>query len=161
MIKIKNILISILFIFLSCGIVFGLESIKNDVRVSKDGAGDYILTSLPQEIRDSEQFADLDRVGMINSILICRENGKWDKDFMILSRLPENHQLIKNAKKRLQIFMNICDKVTPNQELMAICYYADFNEVFIYLHRKYWQNKKIYEEAAKKLNNALKKKLYI
>jgi len=157
MIKIKNIFISILFIFLLCGISFGLDYIiKSDIRIDKDGADDYILTSVPQEIRDSKQFSNLDRIGMINCVLICRENGKWDKEYMIMSRRHKEDPLIVNAIKHLQTFMNLCDETIPNEEIIAICYYADFEELFIYLHPDKWKNKKIHEEVSKKLNDALR-----
>jgi len=159
MIKIKNIFISILFIFLLCGMAFGLGLsfiTKSDIKVSKDGADDYILTSLPQEIRDSQEFEYLNKIGAINCVFTCRENGKWDKEFMIMSRHHPNSPLLENAKKQLRSFIDLCDKAIPNEKILAICYYADYGELIIYLHPDQWKNKEIYEEVAEKLNNALK-----
>jgi len=155
--RVKSIFIAILPTFLLCGLVFGASLIKNDVRVSKDGGGDYILTSLPQELHDSQEFEYLSRIGAVNCVLICREDGRWDKEFLILSRLPSNIPLFENAKKHLQIFMNLCDEVVPNERILAICYYADYEELIIYLHPDQWKDKKIHEEVSNKLNNALHK----
>jgi hypothetical protein len=155
--KVKSIFITILSVFLLYSISFGASPIKSDIRVSMDGAGDYVLTSISQELYDSRSFIDRDRFGMSSCVFICRRNGKWDKEFLIASKWPSNAPLLENAKKHLQTFMNLCDEVIPNEKILSICYYADYKEVFIYLHRDQLKNKKIHEEVAKKLNNALHK----
>ena len=154
--KIIGIFVIILSVFLLYNTAFGSTSIKSDIRVSKDGGGDYILISIPQELYDSQQFLDFERFGMSSYIFMCRKNSKWDEEFLIASKRPSNAPLLENAKKHLQTFMNLCDKVIPNERILAICYYVDYEELLIYLHPDQWEDKEIYEEVAKKLNNALK-----
>jgi len=154
--KIINMAIMVLCVFVLCGTSFASDIVKNDLKVSKDGAGDYILTSMTQEIRDSDQFESLGRMGLLSAVLTCRENGKWDADFNVLSRRSSGNQLIIEAKKNLRLLMDICDKVTPDERIMALCYYADYNELTIYLHPDQWGDEAIYQEVAKKLNEAIK-----
>jgi len=154
--KIISIFITVLSVFLLCNTAFGLSPIRNDIRVSKDGAGDYILLSIPQELYDSRQFIDSERFGISSYIFTCRKDGKWDKEFLVSSQRQSNDPLLENAKKHLQTFMSLCDKVIPNERVLAVCYYVDYEELLIYLHPDQWEDRKTHEEVAEKLNNILK-----
>jgi len=121
----------------------------------KDGAGDYIIKSMPQELSDSEEFNTRCRTGALSVIFTLRDDGKWDTDPLIASRYSQHHPLIKRAINRLQLFMYICTKAIPNEKKIAIGYYADYDEVIIYLHPDLWKNKAHYEEVIKKLNDAI------
>jgi len=129
--------------------------INHELRLTKDGAGDYIIMSIPQELYESEAFNILDKAGMTSVIFTSRKDGKWDSEYLIASRYPDNHPLIENAKKRLHLFMNTCDKVLPDEETMSVGYYADYSEIVIYLNPDLWKNKAHYEKVIKKLNNAI------
>ena len=151
--------ISIVYLFICNGVsnsnMTDSKIINHELRLTKDGAGDYMITSVPQELYDSEEFNFLSRAGMISAILTCREDGKWDSQFFILSRHPDSSLLIRNGIERLQLFMDICDKAIPDEKMIGPCYYADYNELIIYLHPDLWKNKAHYEEVIKKLNDGM------
>jgi len=129
--------------------------IKHELRLMKDGGGDYIIKSMPQELSDSEEFNTRCKTGALSVIFTLREDGKWDTEPLIASRFPYNHPLIKRALNRLHLFMYICNKAIPDEKKIAIGYYADYDEVIIYLHPDLWKNKAHYEEVIKKLNKAI------
>lgn len=147
----------ILSIFLVDYIAHGFEIliINHELRLTKDDGGDYMITSVPQELWDSEDFNTLERMGLANVIFICRKDGKWDPKPIIISRYLYTHPSTEKAVKRLQLFMDICDKVVPNEEILAICYYADYSELIIYLEREFLKSKTHHEEVVRKLNKAL------
>jgi len=129
--------------------------INHPLRLSKDGADDYMITSVPQELRDSHEFEISSKIGIMSTIFISRKDGRWDSKPLIVSKYPHNSPLIKKAMNRLHLFMYICDKTIPDEEVVAVGYYADYNELLMYLHSDLWKNKAHYEEVIKKLNNML------
>jgi len=126
--------------------------INHELRLTKDGGGDYMISSVPQELR--EELDEVGRIGMMSSIFISRMDGKWDPSPLVGSRYPLHHPLIKAAIKRLQLFMDLCDKAVPDED-MSLGYYVDYNEIIIYLDPDLWKNKAHYEKVIRKLNNAI------
>jgi len=153
--KIINMITTILSVLILCGTVFASDIIKNDLRVAKDGADGYILTSMPQEIFDSYRFEEAARMRLLSGVLICRKDGEWDAGFYIFSRRSHEDLLIVKAKKNLRILMDICDKVMPDERVIDLFYYADYGELTIRPHPDQWKNEAIHQEVAKKLNEAL------
>lgn len=131
------------------------EIINHELRLAKDDAGDYMIISMPHELYSSEGFNILDRMGVTSVIFMCRRDGKWDPEPLIGSRRPRNHPLIEGAIGRLRLFMDVCDEVIPNEEIISIGYYADYNELVIYLSPDLLKDRIHYEKVIRKLNNAL------
>lgn len=149
--KIINIVTIILSVFLLCSTVFASgEAIRHDLRVTKDGAGDYILTSMTQE-----QFEYDDRMVLLSCVFACRKDGKWDNEFPIVTRRSHKDPLIVEAVKNLDFLTYICDKAVPDERVMALCYYADYSELVIYLHPDQQEDEAIHQEVADKINRAL------
>ena len=128
------------------------EIINHELRLTKDGAGDYMISSVPQELH--EELNEVGSIERMSSIFISRMGGKWDSSPLVGSRYPSHHPSIQAAIERLQLFMDLCDKAVPDEEL-SIGYYVDYNEIIIYLDPDLWKNKIHHEEVIKKLNNAM------
>jgi len=132
--------------------IINSEIINHELKLTKDGGGDYMISSVPQELR--EELNEVGRIGMMSSIFISRRDGKWDSSPLVGSRYPLHHPSIKDAIERLQLFMDLCDKAVPDED-MSLGYYVDYNEIIIYLDPDLWKNKTRHEEVIKKLNNAV------
>lgn len=126
--------------------------INHELRLTKDGGGDYMISSVPQELH--EELNEVGRIGMMSSIFISRRDGKWESSPLVGSRYPLHHPSIKAAIKRLQLFMDLCDKAVPDED-MSLGYYVDYNEIIIYLDPDLWKNKTHYERVIRKLNDGL------
>lgn len=151
--------ISIVYLFICNGVAnsntVDSKIIDHELRLMKDGQGDYMIISIPHELYTSEEFNARDRVGATSIIFICRRDSKWEPYPPIRSPYPRNHPLIEGAVSRLQLFMDVCDRAIPNEEVLSMGYYADYNELIIYLAPELLKNKTHHEEVVKKLNNAM------
>jgi len=132
--------------------IINSKIINHELRLTKDGGGDYMISSVPQELR--EELEEVGRIGMMSSIFISRMEGKWDPSPLVGSHYSLHHPSIKAAIERLQLFMDLCDKAVPDED-MSLGYYVDYNEIIIYLDPDLWKNKIHHEEVIKKLNNAM------
>ncbi len=125
------------------------------MHVSKavEGAqGAYRVTSMDESLMKGEHFRLNSQMGNYSSIHVVREEGEWDKDFLLTSRYYTlEDQGVQNSLAELKHFMKTLDNILPDEKIIVICYWLDFQEITIYFAPERWQDEKFHKDLVQKL----------
>jgi len=129
---------------------------ENEFRPAQYGSGDWKITSLPAEIRNSMEYKMGDKMGHFSYVLADKCDGKWDKNVMVLGRyVPQG--LIDHAKLRIKAAQIALDKVLPDEKVIVISFIIDYTEMDVFFAPKRWQDQEFHNNVAEKLNIERKK----
>jgi len=126
---------------------------KMHVSKAVEGAhGAYRVTSMDEAVMKGELFRLNSQMGNYSSIHVVREEGEWDKDFLLTSRYYTlEDQGVQNSLAELKHLMKRLDNILPDEKIIVICYWLDFKEITIYFAPERWQDKKFHNNVVQKL----------
>ena len=122
---------------------------NHEFRAEPSPDGSWRVLSMPKEIMESDEFHADSRTASV--IYGCRDNGVWDQPIVILAKMY-NSETINEFTERYIYFLKTLDKILPDEKIISICFWVDYDEFLLYFHPDKWQDKDFHVEAAKLIN---------
>jgi len=145
--KLKIILIALVAFLFSLGSANAWTHHKFRAEPSPDGS--WRVISMPKEVMDSDEFHhDYHNRSMIWG---CRDKGIWDEPIIVVKTMYSVDDVNKFTAK-YNDFIKTIDQILPDEEIVSLCFWIDYDEFLVYFHPDKWKDKGFHENAARLMN---------